>query len=76
MRVGWYWPKLPCTARPLSIVISQFITWLMPSMTEPCTWFTAPVGLMIWRPMSHATQTFSTLILLFASTRTCATSAK
>ena len=48
----------------------------MPSMTEPCTWLMAPVGLMIWRPMSTATQTFSTLILLLPSTRTCATSAK
>ena len=29
-------------------------------MTAPCTWFTALLGLMIWLPMSPATQTLLT----------------
>ena len=45
-------------------------------MTEPCTWFRAPLGLMIVLPTSAATQTFGTLSVPSASTVTSATSAK
>ena len=54
MRAGWYWWKFFCTTRPLSIVISQDIRWLMPSMKPPCTRFSDWLGLTICRPMSTA----------------------
>src|SRR5207244_204644 len=37
MRTGGNWLKLLCTTRPRSMVISQPIRWLKPSITDPCT---------------------------------------
>ncbi len=68
MRVGWYWWKLLCTTRPFSIVTSQFITWLMPSMKPPCTRFSDWLGFTICRPMSTAHHARFTDTAFFAST--------
>ena len=48
----------------------------MPSSTEPCTWFSALLGLMIWLPTSPATQTLSTFSLPARLTVAWTTSAK
>ena len=76
MRTGGYLSKFACIARPRSKVISQDITLLSASITDPCTWFSALLGLMMCRPMSAATQTLFTFTLLLASTVRSTTSAK
>ena len=76
IRIGWYSLKFDCIARPALKVISQFIRWVMPSMTAPCDWFIAALGLTIWRPMSAATHTLFTLMRFCASTEISATCAK
>ncbi len=68
--------KLLCTTRPFSNVMSWPNAAPMPSSTAPCTWFSAPVGLMIGLPTSLATQTLSIMILPPAPTVACTTSAK
>ena len=68
--------KFDWTVRPRSIVISCPMAYAMPSSTAPCTCCSAPLGLMIWLPMSPATQTLSTLTRPSRVTVASTTSAK
>ena len=60
MRSNLYSWKLLCTMRPFSIFNSGNIRVDRPSMTEPWTWFSAPLRLTIWAPISVTTTTRST----------------
>ena len=61
MRTGWYWCEVALhRACRASIVISYDISWLRPSITAPCAWLIAMLGLTIWLPMSPATHTLFT----------------